>query len=45
MNTSSVLSSQEIAEKKRRQKGRLSAMLGFMLLIAGVMYGLTLTHF
>lgn len=45
MNSLSVLNPQEIAEKKRRQKGRLYAMLGFMVLIAGVMYGLTLTHF
>lgn len=45
MDTLSVLNPQEIAEKKRRQKDRLRAMLVFMLLIAGVMYGLTLTHF
>ncbi|GAN69390.1 hypothetical protein [Acetobacter orleanensis] len=41
----SALNPQEVAEKKRRQKDRLRAMVAFMVLIAGVMYGLTLTHF
>ncbi|MCX2560815.1 hypothetical protein OQ252_05280 [Acetobacter farinalis] len=45
MENQTVLSPQEIAEKQRRQKERLRAMLVFMLMIAGVMYGLTFTHF
>ncbi|GBQ04641.1 hypothetical protein [Acetobacter cerevisiae] len=45
MENLNVLNPQEVAEKQRRQKERLRAMLGFMVLIAGVMYGLTFTHF
>ncbi|WP_197464002.1 hypothetical protein [Acetobacter cerevisiae] len=45
MENLSVLSPQEVAEKQRRQKERLRAMLAFMVLLAGVMYGLTFTHF
>lgn len=42
--TQITLSQPELAEKQRRQNERLKAMVGFMILIAGVMYGLTLTH-
>lgn len=41
---STLLTQQEHAEKQKRQKGRLTAMFAFMLLLAGIMYGLTLGH-
>ncbi|MFT9026332.1 hypothetical protein [Acetobacter indonesiensis] len=44
MDTQNSLTQPELVEKQRRQKDRLKAMIGFMVIIAGVMYGLTFTH-
>lgn len=44
MDTHNSLTQPELVEKQRRQKDRLKAMIGFMVLIAAVMYGLTFTH-